>query len=139
MRVPILRLGKVLLSSIQSDLTDEDAICFRTDTLKLLNDSDAIGIVIDVSGLDVVDSFMARILNDTATSVRLLGGHVVICGIRPAVALTLVEMGRRMIGAETALNLEQGLEKLHRLMRAQDVEQRVGRRPLLHDTEDDGP
>ena len=55
MRVPILRLGKVLLSSIQSDLTDEDAICFRTDALKLLNDSDAIGIVIDVSGLDVVD------------------------------------------------------------------------------------
>jgi len=139
MRVPILRLGKVLMTSIQSDLTDEDAICFRTDVLKLLNDTDAVGVVIDVSGLDVVDSFMARILNDTATSVRLLGGRVVICGIRPAVALTLVEMGRSMIGAETALNLEQGLEKLHRLIRMRDGGHGEERPLSPHDPEDDGP
>ncbi|CAK0776289.1 RsbT antagonist protein RsbS [Azospirillaceae bacterium] len=117
MRVPILRLGKVLLTSIQSDLTDEDAINFRTDVLSMIGETDAVGIVIDVTGLDVVDSFMARILNDTATSVRLLGGSVVVCGIRPAVALTLVEMGRQMIGAETALNLEQGVEKLHKIIK----------------------
>ena len=139
MRVPILRLGKVLMTSIQSDLTDEDAVCFRSDVLGLLNDTDAVGIVIDVSGLDVVDSFMARILNDTATSVRLLGGRVVICGIRPAVALTLVEMGRSMIGAETALNLEQGLEKLHRLVRIQDDRHGGERSSPPSDPEDDGP
>lgn len=116
MGIPILWLGRVLLTSVQSDLTDEEALDFRADTLRALTEKETDGIVIDISGLGVVDSFMARILNDTAVGVRMLGGQVVVCGIRPAVALTLVEMGRDMVGAATALNLEQGLEKLRRLV-----------------------
>lgn len=120
MRVPILRLGRVLLTSIQDDLIDDEALYFRTDILEAMSTRDIDGIVIDISGLDVVDSFMARILNDTAVGVRMLGGQVVMCGIRPAVALTLVEMGRDMVGAATALNLELGLAKLRQLVAVGD-------------------
>lgn len=114
MRVPILKLGDILLTSIQMDLTDTDAQQFQTDVLRMVHDKNAKGLVIDITALDVVDSYMARILNDTAHMVRLLGAEVVLCGMRPAVAITLVEMGRELIGVETALNLEQGVEKLRR-------------------------
>lgn len=131
MRVPILRLGRVLLTSIQTDLTDEEALVFRADLMTTLRTAETDGVVIDISGLDVVDSFMARLLNDTATAVRLLGGEVVVCGLRPAVALALLEMGREMIGVDTALNLEQGLERLR---------PRLGRAiaPVLGGKDDDG-
>ncbi len=118
MRVPILKLGDILLTSIQMDLTDTDAQQFQTDVLHMVHDKNAKGLVIDITALDVVDSYMARILNDTAHMVRLLGAEVVLCGMRPAVAITLVEMGRELIGVETALNLEQGVEKLRRRLTA---------------------
>jgi len=114
MRVPILRLGRILLTAIQSDLIDDEAEEFCADVMTAMSERETDGIVIDISGLEIVDSFMARILNDTANGVRLLGGQAVVCGIRPAVALTLVELGRDMMGALTALNLEQGLQKLRR-------------------------
>lgn len=112
MRVPILRLGNTLLTSLQTDLTDVDALEFQDEALRLISDTAAVGIAIDISGLDVVDSFMARILNDTSTMVQLLGAEAVVTGMRPTVALTLVEMGRDLLGVKTALNLEDGLNLL---------------------------
>ena len=115
MRIPILQLRNILLTSLQVDLTDQDIIDFQTDLLKMAADINADGAVIDITGLEVVDSFMARVLNDTASMVRLLGTEVVITGMHPSVAITLIEMGRELIGVETALNLDQGIEKVQRL------------------------
>jgi rsbT antagonist protein RsbS len=119
-KISILRYGDTLLTSIQVDLTDQDALEFQSDVLQMVRETEAQGIVVDITALDVVDSFMARIINDTAEMVRLLGSEVVVCGIQPAVALTLTEMGRELIGVETALNLEQGMGKVQRLIAARD-------------------
>ena len=116
MRIPILRLKGILLTSIQVDLTDEDALGFQRDVLSRVNQTEAKGVVIDITALDVVDSFMARVLNDTAHMARLLGAQVVICGMRPAVALTLVEMGRELVDVETVLNLDQGMEAIEQVI-----------------------
>lgn len=112
MRIPILRLGRVLLVSIQVDLTDDDAMQFQSDLVTTVAEIEALGVAIDITALDVVDSYMARVINDTASMARLLGAEVVICGVQPFVALTLVEMGRDLFGADCAFNLAQGLELL---------------------------
>ncbi len=116
MRVPILKLGDILLTSIQEDLTDHDAVEFQNDVLHKVRSTEAGGLVMDITALDVVDSFMARVLNETANMVRLLGADVVLCGMQPSVALTLIEMGRELLGVQTALNLELGVEKLRSLI-----------------------
>jgi rsbT antagonist protein RsbS len=116
MRIPVLRLEDVLLTSIQVDITDQDALSFQDDLLRVLSETDAKGVIIDITALDVVDSFIARVINDTANMVRLLGAEIVISGMHPMVALTLIEMGRELIGVDTSLNLSQGLEKLNRLI-----------------------
>ncbi|RLC76085.1 MAG: anti-anti-sigma factor [Chloroflexi bacterium] len=120
MKIPILRLKDVLLTSIQVDLTDQDALDFQADVLRVVSETEAQGIVIDITALDVVDSFMARALNDTARMVQMLGAEVVLCGMQPMVALALTEMGRELTGVETALNLDRGLEKLNQLIRERD-------------------
>jgi len=120
MRIPILRLENILLTSIQVDLTDQDALEFQSDVLRVVKETEAKGIVIDITAMNVVDSFMARVINDTAAMVQLLGTEAVVCGMQPAVALTLVEMGRELVGVETALNLDQGVEKLHRLIKERE-------------------
>ena len=122
MKVPILRLKDILLTSIQVDLTDQDALDFQADVLRVVSETEAQGIVIDITAMDVIDSFMARVINDTANMVRLLGTEAVVCGMQPMVALTLMEMGRELIGVETALNLEQGLEKLQQLIEEEEQE-----------------
>jgi len=116
MKIPILRLKNILLTSIQVDLTDEDALEFQEDTLKAVQKTEASGVLIDITALDVVDSFLARVLNETSVMVKLLGAESVISGMQPDVALTLVEMGRELIGTETALNLDHGMEKLQALI-----------------------
>lgn len=112
MKIPILQLGRILLVSIQVDLTDTDAMQFQNDLVNKIAATEAIGVAIDITALDVVDSFMARVISDTASMARLLGAEVVICGIQPYVAMTLVEMGRDLIGADCAFNLEQALKIL---------------------------
>ena len=116
MRIPILKLKNTLLASIQTDLSDDDALQFQQDLVEQSRDSAAAGVVIDITALDVVDSFMARVLNDTANMVRLVGAETVICGMQPAVALTLTEMGRELVGVETALNLDQAVDRLDDLI-----------------------
>ena len=118
MKIPILNLKDILITSIQIDLTDEEAIVFQTDVLTKVTETDAKGVVIDITALDVVDSFMARVLNNTATMVRLLGAEVVLCGMQPSVALTLIEMGRELIGVETALNLDQAVDMINELIKS---------------------
>ena len=110
MKIPILKLKNVLLTSIQVEMTDDDALEFQADVLQKIQQTEAQGIVIDITALEVVDSYLARILNDTATMARLLGAESVICGMRPAVSLTLAEMGRELIGVESALDLDQAME-----------------------------
>jgi len=117
MIIPILRLRGILLASIQIDLTDQDALEFQSDLLRMVAETDAQGVIIDITALDVVDSFLARVLNDTATMARLLGAEPMICGMRPPVAMTLVEMGRELIGVETALNLDQAMDKIEELIK----------------------
>ncbi len=114
MKVPILKLRGILLTSIQIDLSDENAEAFQSDVLDTLNKTEAKGLVIDITALDVVDSFMARLLNDTATQAKMLGAEVVVCGMQPDVAMTLVEMGRELAGVETALNLDQAFDRIER-------------------------
>lgn len=117
MKVPILRLGRILLASIQVELSDADALQLQSDLVKRVADIEALGVAIDISALDVVDSYMARVINDTATMARLLGAEVVVCGIQPYVAMTLVEMGRGLIGADCVFDLEQGLARLNERIR----------------------
>lgn len=118
MKVPILKLYDVLLTSIQIELTDEEALRFQNDLLQRIIQSEAKGVVIDITALDVVDSYMAKVLSDTASMATLLGAEVVISGMQPEVALTLVEMGRELNGVGTALNLELGLEKVRAALEA---------------------
>ena len=120
-RVPILRLNaRTLVVALSADITDEDVLAFQADLGERVAAMQARGVVIDVSALDIVDSFMARVLNDCARMLRLLGAEVVICGVQPAVALTLVEMGRNLVDVATAFTLERALARLEALMRAAD-------------------
>lgn len=116
MKVPILRLGRILLTSIQSDLNDEQALQLQNDILALFAEGKADGVVIDITAVDVIDSYMARILNETARMAGIMGAEAVLTGMPPTVAVTLVEMGRNIVGVETALNLEAGVQKLKSLL-----------------------
>ena len=116
MQIPILKTGDMLITSIQEALTDRQALQLQDNVLAEVSRTAATGLIIDITALDVVDSFMARVLNETATMAWILGAKVVISGMQPMVALTLTEMGRELIGVETALNLDQGLDKLRHLI-----------------------
>lgn len=122
MRVPLLRLNaRVLIVPLHADINDESVLDFQVDLGERVANRQFKGVVIDVTALDVVDSYMARVLNDTARMLRLLGASVVVCGVQPAVALTLVEMGRSLVDVPTAFNLEKALVRLNALMDAADL------------------
>ena len=116
MKIPVLKLGDILLAPIPEDLGDEDALEFSSHILEKVNQHEAKGVVIDITALDVVDSFMARVINDTAGMIKLIGAEVVLCGMNPFVVLTLMQMGRELIGVRTALNLEEGVSLLRRII-----------------------
>jgi len=121
MRVPLLRLNaRVLIVPLHADVNDDGVLDFQGELTARVARDQVKGVVIDVSALDVVDSYMARVLNDTARMLRLLGASVVLCGVQPAVALTLVEMGRNLVDVPTAFNLERALARLTPLMDAAD-------------------
>jgi len=117
MRVPLLRLNRdVLIVPIHTDVTDDMVADFQDALTNRVAQGQFKGAIIDISALEVVDSFMARVLNDTARMLRLLGADVVVCGMQPAVALTLVEMGRDFVDIATSFNLELALIRLAELM-----------------------
>lgn len=111
-RIPILRIGRFLLVSIQVDLDDEVALGLQDDLTSAISRHRASGVLIDISSLEVVDSFIGRVLGQIASVSRILDARTVLVGMRPAVAITLVEMGVRMSGVETALNVDRGLALL---------------------------
>lgn len=114
MRIPILKLGECLLISIQWELDDQTALQFQEDLLQKIHGTSARGIVIDLTSIDFIDSFIAKVLGDVIEMSKLMGARVVITGIQPAVAITLIELGIRLQDVLTALDLENGLDKLHR-------------------------
>lgn len=113
-RVPILTIDEFLIVSIQVTLDDHAVLQLQEDLLSELTKTEASGVVLDVTAVDVVDSFMARSLDDLATSVRLLGAHMAVVGIQPTVAIPLVRMGLAIPNAVTAVNLQKGLVLLRK-------------------------
>ncbi|MBM7599907.1 rsbT antagonist protein RsbS [Virgibacillus halotolerans] len=113
MRIPILKLHHYLLVSIQTEIDDHTAIQFQEDLLSKIHKSGSSGVVIDLTSVEMIDSFIAKVLGDVVTMSDLMGAKVVLTGIQPAVAITLIDLGIHMKNVPTALNLEQGLTKLH--------------------------
>lgn len=113
-RIPILKLKDCLIVSIQWELDDQTALSFQEDLLNKLHTTSAKGVVIDLTPIDFIDSFIAKVLGDVIGMSSLMGAKVVITGIQPAVAITLIELGIRLENIATALDLENGLEKLER-------------------------
>lgn len=107
--IPILRVGDNLLISVQTDLHDAVAEAFQEDVLAAIEKTGASGLVIDITALDMVDSYVARVLAETGQMARLMGTETVLVGMRPEVAATLVRMGYRMEGVRTALGIDDGL------------------------------
>jgi rsbT antagonist protein RsbS len=108
--IPILRIGQTLLASIQVELYDTVVDAFQSDILEKIEKTGAQGLIIDISALETVDSYVARMLANTAKMAKLMGTDTVVVGMRPAVAATLVRMGYYMEGIHTALSLEEGLQ-----------------------------
>jgi rsbT antagonist protein RsbS len=111
-RIPILKLKDYLLTTIQVELDDQTAVEFQEDLLTKIHETGAKGVVIDLTSVEIIDSYIAKILGDVVKMAELLGSQVVLTGIRPAVAITLIDLGINLKGVLTALDLEQGLEKL---------------------------
>ncbi len=113
-RIPILRMGQFLLVTIQVDMHDKLAMTLQDDlTARIVKDR-AKGVLIDISALDIVDSFIGRMISNTAAMAKILDAKTVVVGMQPAVAITLVELGLTLEGVETALNVELGMKLLNR-------------------------
>ncbi|OJH35177.1 STAS domain-containing protein [Cystobacter ferrugineus] len=115
-RIPILRMGQVLIVTIQMDMHDQVAVNLQDDLTSRIVDTGARGVLIDISSLEVVDSFIGRILGNIATMSRVLDAQTVVVGMQPAVAITLVELGMSLPGIRTALNIEKGMALLRASM-----------------------
>ena len=111
-RIPILKMGEYLLVTIQVDMHDRLAMTLQDDLTAKIVSSRAKGVLIDISALEMVDSFIGRMLGDTAAMSRVLDAETVVVGMRPAVAITLVELGLSLAGVRTALNVERGMDLL---------------------------
>ncbi|GII97922.1 rsbT antagonist protein RsbS [Sediminihabitans luteus] len=110
--VPILKIGTTLLVSIQVDLQDDTALQLQEDLADRITRTGARGVIIDISGLEIVDSFIGRMLAAVAAISRVLDAQTVVVGMRPAVAITMVELGLSLGGVRTALDVERGLAML---------------------------
>lgn len=113
-RIPILKMGDCLLVSIQVDMHDRLAMALQDDLTQRIVTARAKGVLIDISSLEVVDSFMGRMLANIAAMARVLDARTVVVGMRPAVAITLVELGLSLSGVRTALNVEKGIALITR-------------------------
>ena len=111
-RIPILRMGDLLLVTIQVDMHDRLAMSLQDDLTTAIHQTRATGVLIDISALDMVDSFIARMIANVAQMSRILDARTVVVGMRPAVAITLVELGVSMEGVDTALDVERGVQRL---------------------------
>ncbi|GAB6984607.1 STAS domain-containing protein [Nocardioides pyridinolyticus] len=129
-RVPVLRIGDVLLVSIQIDLQDHIAIQLQDDLSERIVETGAKGVLIDISALEIVDSFVGRMISTTAAVSRVLDAETVVVGMQPAVAITLVELGLTLDGVRTALDVDRGLAIL--------ASSSANARPVVGDDRRDG-
>lgn len=111
-KIPILRMGEFLLVTIQVDMHDRLAMTLQDDLTARISETGARGVLIDISSLEIVDSFIGRMLGNIAAMSRVLDAETVVVGMRPAVAITLVELGMSLAGVKTALNVDAGMELL---------------------------
>lgn len=111
-KIPILRMGNFLLVTIQVDLYDRLALNLEADLVQMVNKTTAKGVLIDISAVSIVDSFMGRIIGNIASMSKILDAETVVVGMQPAVAITLIELGLPLKGVHTALNVERGMELL---------------------------
>ena len=122
-RIPILKMGAFLLVTIQIDLYDRLALDLEEDLVKMVEQTAVKGVLIDISAVSIVDSFMGRILGNIASMSKLLDAQTVVVGMQPAVAITLVELGLPLNGVSTALNVEKGMHLLRSMMDFDNTEQ----------------
>ena len=115
-RIPILKMGRFLLVTIQVDMHDQLAMTLQDDLTNKITQTDARGVLIDISALDMVDSFIGRMIANIAGMSRILDAHTVVVGMQPSVAITLVELGLSLDGVRTALNVDRGINLLRNLL-----------------------
>ena len=113
-RIPILQMGEFLLVTIQVDMHDQLALTLQDDLTERIQKTSARGVLIDISALDIVDSFIGRMISTISSLARIMDATTVVVGMQPAVAITLVELGLTLSGVRTALNVERGMKLLQR-------------------------
>ena len=121
-RIPILRMGNLLLVTIQIDLYDRLATNLEADLVQMVYKTEAKGVLIDISALTIVDSFMGRILGNIGSMSKIMDAETVVVGMQPAVAITLIELGLELNGVSTALNVEKGMQLLRKKIGSQEDE-----------------
>ncbi|WP_407430420.1 STAS domain-containing protein [Arcticibacter sp.] len=122
-KIPILRMGAFLLVTIQVDLYDRLALNLESDLIQMVDKTRARGVLIDISAVSIVDSFMGRIIGNIASMSRILDAQTVVVGMQPAVAITLIELGLPLKGVHTALNVEKGMELLKSMIDLEEEEE----------------
>jgi rsbT antagonist protein RsbS len=120
-RIPILKMGRFLLVTIQVDMHDELALTLQEDLTNRIVKDRAQGVLIDISSLEIVDSFIGRMIGNIAGMARMLDAETVLVGMRPAVAITLVELGMSLAGVRTALNVDKGMAMLERAQKERNT------------------
>src|SRR5512144_1100312 len=113
-RIPILKMGELLLVTIQIDMHDRIALALQDDLTNRISAQNARGVLIDISSLEIVDSFIGRMISNIAAMARVLDAETVVVGMQPAVAITLVELGLSLPGVRTALNVDKGMDLLQK-------------------------
>lgn len=121
-RIPILKLGRALLVTIQVDMHDQLATALEEDLTTMIVSTGARGVLIDISALDIVDSFIGRMLDNIAAVSRILDADTVVVGMRPAVAITLVELGLSLGGVKTALDVDRGMALIAQRLSSADAD-----------------
>jgi rsbT antagonist protein RsbS len=120
-RIPILRMGEFLLVTIQVDMHDQLALALQDDLTARIEQTGAKGVLIDISALEMVDSFIGRMIANISGMSRILDAQTVVVGMRPAVAITLVELGLSLAGVQTALDVERGMRLLRSALGAKEA------------------
>jgi rsbT antagonist protein RsbS len=122
-KIPILKMGKFLLVTIQVDLYDKLALTLEADLIQMVNKTSARGVLIDISAVSIVDSFMGRIMGNIAQMSKILDAETVVVGMQPAVAITLIELGLPLKGVHTALDIDMGMTLLRSIIEGDTYEE----------------